>query len=163
MRAFLLLAVAMAACESDRPPPCPGSPVATFSLATALVDGGSSCAPDAGLSPGSSFTAILAWDPVDGGAAALCIQRPDAQPHLGTHQGDQVQVQHTTSDITIPGCSCPDGGTMTILEVIDGGVLRGDGGMPVGFSGIVQDHVSAASDCGCGLPCTVSYTLDGGG
>ncbi len=169
MRAFLLVALALAACETPEPPPCPGTKVATFNFkpVDAAVDAGvgPECTfGDAGAPKSSAFIATVAWDP-NGTAAAVCIQRPYADPYLGTHDGGQVTVQSTSTLDTLVGCD--PGCAVTIQEVLDGGIEPPDGGTPTGFSGTLQSTLSGvladggASSCSCGLPCSVTYPLVG--
>jgi hypothetical protein len=159
LRAFLLIAVALAACETPQPPPCPGTKVASFDFTA--TDAGTSCAFDGGPPPDSAFSATLAWDP-DGTAAAICVQLPYAAPDLGTHAGDQVTVGSSSGGNTVSGCDSDC--VVTISEVVDGGVTRDDGGRPTGFSGTLRNDLTGASpdggtSCSCGLPCWVIWQL----
>jgi hypothetical protein len=161
LKALLLLALALIACETPQPPDCPGTRVAAFHFSRA--DGGSSCAfyADGGPPQSSDFTAVLAWDP-SGTQAALCVQRPYASPALGTHTGDQVAVTSSSEGIT--PTSCESSCTVTVVEEVSGEVKPGGGAEPTSFVGTLKDRLSGSggTSCGCGLPCEVTYPLDGG-
>jgi hypothetical protein len=179
-----LAALLLAGCEvysGPKPAGCPGAKVATFNFTACiavggLTDGGPSCdgggstcpfGPPAGgavLNP-ASFTASLYWDP-GGSAAALCIDQPHAEPHLGTHDGDAFDASYLDVGalVTVDGGSC----AVNVLETISGEVLRSDGGAVTGLVGELRNDVSLAGgespDGGtadCGLPCTIRYRLDG--
>jgi hypothetical protein len=181
-----LAALLLAGCEvysGPKPAGCPGTKVATFNFTACIADGGvlsdggpvcdgggSTCpfGPPAGgavLNP-ASFTASLYWDP-GGSAAALCIDQPHAEPHLGTHDGDafDASYQDVGALVTVDGGSC----AVNVLETISGEVVRSDGGAVTGLAhGELRNDVSPADgglpDGGvtdCGLPCTIRYQLDG--
>ena len=164
MRAIAFaFAVGLAACQQTLPAICPGTKVASFTFS---VDGGVSSCPFAG-SEQLDFSGTLAWDP-DGGAAAFCLDRPRSVPHLGSHVGDHVTAQVDFDGVDISSCSC----LSHVVETLEGDVVRDAQSVPVGFLGVLTDAASpslqfppgpgVAADCGCGLPCAVSYALDGG-
>lgn len=164
MKALLLLALVLIACETPQPPNCPGTKVATFRFLS--VDGATTCPfyADGGVPQSSEFNAILAWDPA-GTAAALCVQRPFADPALGTHTGDQVVVTSTT--VGPAPSSCDTSCKVTIVEEVNGQVLPGGVAEPTNFEGTLKDSFSGSTpdggtSCGCGLPCEVTYSIDGG-
>jgi hypothetical protein len=167
--AHLFLAILLAGCQLYATPPvaaCPGSQVGAFSFdlseSSDSSDGGASRCPFA-YNATASFNATLVWDP-EGSSAALCAQKPHAVPHTGTHDGDHLTVSVVDEGgiVSTSGCSCP----VSVVEVIDGVVLRDDGGLAVGFDGGMLDQLTLAGGgdggaCSCGLPCQIRYRLTG--
>ena len=168
----MLLAAGLLGCEvysSASPAPCPGEPVARFSLYTppdgGPVQAGSTC-PFAGNSgevlQSLGFTAEIRVD-ADGGAA-LCRAAPSVRQWFGTFQADRLDVSVTDVGGFTPSCSC----ALSVVERVTGDVQR-DGGVPAAFSGELSDSVSPADPaeldggspdggvCGCALPCQIRY------
>ncbi len=157
----------MAACNT--PPPlassCPGQDVGTFSLTATLdldggalvPDGGPLCnfALDAGFATTHQTSAVLAWDPSDGGATYLCLDQPESMPLSGTHAGGSFTVTSDPADVPLDVCG---GCHVTVEEVVNGSVPQTE---PTG--GTMTDFLSGGTGCAtgsdCVLPCQVDYTL----
>ncbi len=169
-RSILLAGLALAGCEVysvPAPVECPGTTVGRFTLALQYADAGSTCPPVV-ANTAFSVTATLTWQP-DGGAA-ICLDRPHAVPFLGTHTGDDVLVGNLDPAATVPPCTCP----VVVVNEIDGHVVRNaDGGFADFASrwrstlappdgGATDAGQDGGGICGCGLPCQVLYTADGG-
>ena len=162
--AATLLAAALLACDSPRPQSCAGDRVGTFHLRGDVV-----VVPDAGCpfaSPPVDFTATLAFGSET--SARLCVERPDAEPLLGTHDGDHVSLSSDAGAANVPSCAC----AVTVTESVVGDVLRDDGGAAIGFAGELTDRMdptdagaSCERDAGpgalpqCGVPCAVRWQL----
>jgi hypothetical protein len=160
-RSILLAGLALAGCEVYSVPglpECPGTKVGGFVLALQYSDAGSTCPPNVKVNPALRVAATLTSQP-DGGAA-ICLDRPHAVPLLGTRTGDHVLVRSADPDSPVSGCTC----VVSVVTEIEGDVLRdGDGGF-VDFTARWRDALAAPDGgvCGCGLPCLILYTPDGG-
>lgn len=158
---------ALVACSSPRSSPCEGEPVGTFRLhAVYVADGG---CPFAAPSI-SDFGATLAFG--SGTTASLCLDRPEAEPLRGTHDGDHVTVSTPDAGANVSSCACD----VQLSESVDGGVIRTDGGAVSGFSGELRDDfwgtdggVGCERDAGpgatptCGVPCQIRWQLTAAG
>ncbi len=164
-RAALVAAglAAVTACSSPRPSACEGEPVGTFRFHADFVpDGG---CPFAAPSV-DDFTGTVAFG--SGTTALLCLDRPEAEPLRGTHDGDHVTVSTPDAGANVSSCACD----VQLSETVDGHVLRADGGSAAGFSGELRDDFWAAdagATCerdagagappGCGVPCQLLWRL----
>lgn len=167
-RSILLAGLALAGCEVYSVPDtveCPGTQVGGFVLALQYSDAGSTCPTRVPVNPPFQVTATLSWQP-DGGAA-ICLDRRHAVPFLGTHTGDHVLVSHVDPDAPVSGCSC----LVSVVTEIEGDVVRDADGGYAGFTSRWRDLLDVGSAdagildggvCGCGLPCQILYTPDGG-
>ncbi len=162
------LALASAACDSARAPPCPGDRIATFRFASGpALDGGCPFAPDGGI----SFTATLTLDADS--TARLCVDRPQAEPLQGvTYDGGHVVVSSKQpAAASAPGCACD----LEVSETLEGDVQSSDG-VALAFSGTLRDRVAPAAgvsaagcepdggagrDAGCGVPCDLQWVVTG--
>lgn len=157
----LALAAALAGCEARaRAPACPGAPVATLAFTGGPGGDGGTCpsAPDGGL----AFTGTLSYG--DSGTAYLCLDRLEAAPLAGVRTGDHVTLTAPAAPATLDACGCP----LTVVETLDGDLLRSDGGV-AGFSGQLSDDLSPADGgtagcekdggASCGVPCTTRWSV----
>lgn len=167
-RSILLAGLALAGCEVYSVPDvveCPGTKVGGFVLALKYSDAGSTC-PNVGANPAIQVAATLSRQP-DGGAA-ICLDRRHAVPFLGTQTGDHVLVRNVDPDAPVSGCGCP----VSVVTEIEGDVVRdADGGYADFVTAQWRDLLDVGSAdagvqdggvCGCGLPCQILYTPDGG-
>jgi len=167
-RSILLAGLALAGCEVysvPSPPTCPGTKVGGFVLALKYSDAGSTCPPNVGVNPSIQASATLSWQP-DGGAA-ICLDRSHAVPFLGTHTGDHVLVSNVDPDAPVSGCTC----LVSVVTEIEGDVVRDTDGGFADFTARWRDTLAPSDGgavtpdggvCGCGLPCQIQYTPDGG-
>jgi hypothetical protein len=167
-RSILLAGLALAGCEVYSVPSvgdCPGTKVGAFVLSLKLSDAGSTCPPPVAANPAIQVGATLSWQP-DGGAA-ICLDRPHAVPFLGTHVGDHVLVRNVDPDVPVGGCTCP----VSVVTEIEGDVVRSADGGFAGLAATWRDSLDGGTAdaggadggiCGCGLPCQIVYTPDGG-
>lgn len=143
--------------------PCPGSVQGTVQVVGQLVEG-EACAAAAGV--GTIDLAFEVSFTADGGAA-VCLQRPLADPLLGTHDGDVLEVSTPIRPGAATGCACE----VQIAERITGTIAR-EGGTVTGFQGELELELSPAdgsptcapADEGttCAVPCRVRWTLSPG-
>jgi hypothetical protein len=159
-RPLLFAGLALAGCEVYSVPSaaeCAGTKVGSFVLALSYSGAGSTC-PSVGATSAFQVGATLSWQP-DGGAA-ICLDRPHAVPFLGTHAGDHVLVSNVDPDSPVSGCSC----LVSVVTQVEGDVVRNADGGFADFTGAWLDALAApdGGDCGCGLPCQIQYTPDGG-
>jgi hypothetical protein len=174
-RSILLAGLALAGCEVysvPAPAECPGTNVGRFDLALqyAADAGGSlpACPATAVANTAFAVPATLAFQP-DGGAA-ICLQRAHAVPFYGAHVGDHVRVSNVDPAAPVNVCTC----LVVVVNEIEGDVVRDADGGFVTFTSRWLSTLTApdggAGDagtqdggvCGCGLPCQVLYTPDGG-
>jgi hypothetical protein len=145
--------------------PCPGTVQAVFTLVAQQVEGGDACASATGATGPGGLTAAVTFTGDDG--AAVCLQRPLAEPLAGTRAGDAIQVATPLRNVAASGCAC----TAQLRETITGTVQR-DGGVAVGFSGELSTELvpaDGAASCApaeeggtCVVPCVVRWTLSAG-
>jgi len=166
-RSILLAGLALAGCEVysvPDPVECPGTKVGGFVLALQYSDAGSTC-PPVGANPALQGAATLSWQP-DGGAA-ICLDRRHAVPFLGTHTGDHVLVRNVDPAAPVSRCSC----LVSVVTEIEGDIVRDADGGYADFTARWRDVLDVGSAdagvqdggvCGCGLPCQILYTPDGG-
>jgi hypothetical protein len=150
---------ALLACDSPRPASCEGERVGALTFhGDVVADGGCPFTASA-----VDFTATVAFDG-DGGAL-LCIERADAEPLRGTHDGDHLAVSAPDGGANVPSCAC----AVQVAESVEGDLSR-DGGAVAGFAGELRDHFWPADggagcerDAGpaCGAPCDVRWSLTG--
>ncbi|HET7755122.1 MAG TPA: hypothetical protein VFK85_14535 [Anaeromyxobacteraceae bacterium] len=161
-----ILFAALLACETRATPePCPGVVQGTFQLSGELTEG-ASCAETSGGATGAIDLTVLVSFTGESGAA-VCLQRPLAEPLLGTREGDRIDVSAPARSGAARGCAC----TVQLLERISGTLLR-DGGVVTGFSGELNTQLApadgtsscaAAAEAGaCDVPCNVRWTLSSG-
>lgn len=167
MRALLPIVVAtLLACETRATEePCPGAVQGAFTLVAQQVEGGEECANAAGATGPGDLAVAVTFTGDDG--AAICLQRPLAEPLAGTRVGDAIEVVAPLRNVTANGCAC----TAQLRETITGTVQR-DGGVAVGFSGELSTELlpadgsasCAPSQAGgsCAVPCNVRWTLSTG-
>jgi hypothetical protein len=119
--------------------------------------------------PTIAAAATLAFQP-DGGAA-ICLSRPHAVSFQGARTGDHVLVSNVDPAAPINVCTC----LVVVVNEIEGDVVRDADGGFVSFTSSRWLSTLSAPDggagypatqdggvCGCGLPCQVLYTPDGG-
>ncbi|GEJ56737.1 hypothetical protein [Anaeromyxobacter diazotrophicus] len=158
----LALAAALAGCEARaHPPACPGAPVATlvFSGQADKADGGICPSVDGGL----AFTGTLSYTDTQ---AYLCLDRLESAPLAGDREGDHLTLKAPPAPATLDACGCP----LTVVETLEGDLLRSDGGV-TGFSGQLSDDLAppdgGTAGCekdggtACGVPCTARWTVTG--
>jgi len=169
---WLTAALGLAAaggCEAARTRICEGDPVGstlTFHGEPVPDDAGCPFAPDAGI----TFTGTVTFG--SGTSALLCIDRNDAQPLRGTHDGDHLVVSSDAGAANVgSGCACD----VLVAESVEGDLVRGDGGSAAGFTGELRNALSPADagascepDAGtpgapprCGVPCNLRWQLTG--
>lgn len=168
--ALAALAAAGLACQSDPPyASCPGERIATFAFegggdlpAPALLPGEEALPTCPGAPTALSFTAAIAFDPDDAGAAALCTDRRLAVAARGTRTGDAIDVSTTTGGAVLAACS-----SKCLVEVTErvAGTLLPDATAPERFEGALVDTVRAAAGAvcegdGCTLPCAARYAIE---
>lgn len=166
--AFALVVAALTACDTARPPACPGERVGTFRLRGDLLASDGSCpfVGDGGL----SFTATVSF--TGEGQAALCADRVEAAPMVGTRTGDHLTLSTPTTAASAPTCVC----SVDVTETLEGDLQRSDGTV-TGFTGALTDVLTVAdggvagsaacepdggpNDAGprCGVPCQVRWQL----
>ena len=169
MRNSILLAgLALAGCEVysvPAPVKCPGTAVGLFTFSLAYADAGSTCPPGVAANTVlGGVTATLTFQ--EDGGAAICLDRSHAVPFYGSHAGDHVVVSNFDPAAPVNGCSC----NVPVTNTITGDVVRAADGGFVDFASswlsvLAAPDGGAAQDggiCGCGLPCQVLYTPDGG-
>lgn len=171
MRSILAAAaaLALAGCtvySSPKPVQCGGTKVATLRFSGPITATTCPFATNSGVVHDPvGFTGEVYWDPA-GTAAAICIPEPHAEPHIGTHTGYSLSVTNVNIGPVIPGCStsCLVENTETIA-----GTLQFQGAEATGFTGTLTNTVRPSplvapptpGDCGCGLPCVITYDLAG--
>lgn len=166
-RTILLAGLALAGCEVysvPGPVACPGTKVGGLLLGLSYSDAGSTCPPSIPVNSDFLVAATLSFQG-DGGAA-ICLDRSHAIPFLGTHVGDHVVVGNVDPDAPVSGCTC----LVTVAREISGDIVRDADGGFAGFTARWRDSLGVPGDagaqdggaCGCGLPCQVLYTPDGG-
>jgi hypothetical protein len=141
--------------------PCPGEVQGTFQVVAELVDAGA-CADALRATTPLDLTVTVSFTGDSG--AALCLQRPLADPLVGTREGDRIEVSAPVRASSARGCAC----TAQLVEGIAGSLERADE-TGVGFSGELRVEVSPAdgsSSCApsadgdvCAVPCSVRWTL----
>ena len=162
--AALLSLVALGACTQAAVAPGPGEPVATLRFSLGEPEAGNGCPSSADGRPGSVvFAGTLAY--AADGAALLCLDRPEAEPLRGTHDGDHVVLAAPPIAAAAGDCTC----SPLVVESLEGDLLPRDGGPP-GFEGTLQD-VFTAGDGGpscstdpastCRIPCTQRWRVTG--
>ena len=166
MRALLpVLFLALLACETRATQDaCPGDVQGTFRLVGELVDG-AACAEVGGATGTIDLTVAVSFTGET--AAAICLQRPLAEPLVGTRDGDRIAVSAAPASGTARGCAC----TVQLLERIEGTLSR-EGGVATGLSGDLSAELSPADGaptCApaedgdtCSVPCVVRWTLSTG-
>jgi hypothetical protein len=154
-----------AGCDAPRATPCPGQRVATLHFQ------GDPVVPESGACPfdgGSiAFTATLSYGSAT--TAFLCVDRAEAEPLRGTREGDHVYVASPAAPANVKDCAC----AVQVIESVDGGVLRVDGGA-TGFAGELTNEIAppdggaSGGACelpdggaGCGVPCELRWKLSG--
>ncbi len=168
--ALLLLSLAAAGCtDSVETFPCPGLPVTTiaFKGTRSLVE----CAaggPAAGLNslyPATiDFTGSLSYA-ASGVAAAICGINPGAEPLVGTHLADLLDVALETRGALVGACNPRCG--VTVRQRVSGTLARDGTGAPSSFTGTLTDQATldgtiAGADCTpCSTPCQATYLLTG--
>lgn len=158
----LALAPALAACDRDDAPLCPGEPVAVLQItgtrtAAACVEGPPGEGGYGAVAPDRLAAFPLAFH-VDGatGLAFACTGRREAVPFSGTRTGDAWSVSAETSGAVLGACGA--GCTTRVTQRVEG-VLG-----PGGFAGVlteVQDALDPAPCGACTLPCTATWALEG--
>jgi hypothetical protein len=155
---------ALAACGvSATVEPCPGEPQARLVL-RATADGDAACAVAAGFPAPGAVTAVLAFT-ADGGAA-LCPDRPLAEPLRGTRAGDAIAVASPPRAAAAPACAC----AAVVVERVAGTLVRSAAGAAIGFTGELVNELApadGAASCAppgaapCPLPCSARWRVDG--
>jgi hypothetical protein len=166
--AALALGAALAACQDDDGPACPGELVAVVDLAGAR-----------------SAAACVAGPPVEGGYGAVaperlpaqtlalhvdaatglafaCTGRREAVAFSGTRAGDAWTLAAETTGAVLGAC----GGRCTtrVTQRMEATLLPAAPGAPGALEGTlteVQDAVDPALCDGCTLPCTATWALEG--
>jgi hypothetical protein len=185
----LLGSLAVVSCEVPKPPPCPGTAVATLQfegVATAPIVGPPRCTFTQQPAAGElNFGATISHGDAPG-SASLCLDRASAAPLTGTRADDSYAFSSKLERGTIQDCKCP----VDVVDSVQGTVTRGtldggdggeDGGTDevIGFDGELTTVISASPqspdagtsdggadggdggvvECGCSLPCQVRYKL----
>jgi hypothetical protein len=145
--------------------PCPGNVQAVLTLVAQQVEGGDACASATGATGPGGLAVAITFTGDDG--AAACLQRPLAEPLIGTRTGDAIEVATPLRSVTASGCAC----TAQLRETLTG-TLQRDGVVTVGFSGELNTELvpaDGAASCApaeeggtCVVPCSVRWTLSAG-
>ncbi len=190
--AAALTALLLFGCEVytvPNPPPCPGERKGTFDFAGDQIVTTSDCFfaqpgnPAYQVNNPIAFTALVNYGP-GANEAAICIQAAHAEPRLGTHTGNQVNVAYVSVTGSVAGCTCPTTAAASaglclcppnslegcscpvVIEERITGALLPDDVDPTRFAGTqtvsVKPPPSAAlppEPCNCQVACTYNYDL----
>jgi hypothetical protein len=165
----LLVLLAAGCNERSEPAACPGGAVASLSFSGTRVlvtcNAGEPAAGINALYPATvSFTGTISYASGSDGAW-LCPARAGAEPLVGSHPADVLDVSLETRGALLAACSAAC--AVTVHQQVKGTLQRDSGGVPIGFTGTLLDQatldasVPGAGCSPCTAPCQATYALAG--